>query len=259
VTWVLISVFVFKSNAGSDSLNSSSIFVHTAFTFMVCVEAYFIERSIFQLRVEHYAHKHPGDILPTSLRRGALQRSTSLARQRRSLPTYGSVLASSGVRTGDVEDSMIVQLPPPAYGYTRGSRLLLTGYLRNSMRARAREGGDDRAGQLSERPISYLSRDEEWEERLEAARARAVEEALGQLEEEPPIHTATPRNRWVQLLAPNRSSGDTSNWFSLFCGAVDIYIAFVMLLFILTCFAGDGLYYVLRLWFLAWMHVVRDH
>jgi len=191
--WILIALLVLKPRgAAKNSLDMSTILVYVVFMIVVCVEALLLERSIFRVRAERFAHKHPGEVLPTSRRTASMQ-STILSAapwNRPSLPTYAAVLASSGTQTGDVEDSEIVQLPPPAYGNLRNSRLLLTSFLRRSLQAQAREVGADRESRLSERPISYSSRDDEWE-RQDAARARAVEEALGQLAEAPPIHIAT--------------------------------------------------------------------
>jgi hypothetical protein len=101
------------------------------------------------------------------------------------LPTYAAALASSGVGTGDVEDVEIAQPPPPAYGQTRGSTLILAGFLRNSLRAQAHEYEGDRGSTTSERndrPISFVSLDEDWEVRRDADRARRIEEALAALE-----------------------------------------------------------------------------
>ena len=101
------------------------------------------------------------------------------------LPTYAAAIASSGVGTGDVEDAEIAQPPPPAYGQTRGSTLILAGFLRNSLRAQAREYEDDRPSTTSgcgDRPISFVSHDEEWEARRDADRERRIEEALAALE-----------------------------------------------------------------------------
>jgi hypothetical protein len=85
-----------------------------------------------------------------------------------------------------VEDVVIAQPPPPAYGKTRGSTLLLAGYLRNSLRAQAREYEQDRRASgmsvRSDRPTSFVSQDEEWEVRRDADRARRIEEALAALE-----------------------------------------------------------------------------
>jgi hypothetical protein len=87
-----------------------------------------------------------------------------------------------------VEDAAIAPPPPPAYGKTRGSTLLLAGYLRNSLRAQARQYEEDRRASgmsmsaRSDRPVSFVSQDEEWEVRRDADRARRIEEALAALE-----------------------------------------------------------------------------
>jgi hypothetical protein len=135
------------------------------------------------VRAERYAFKHPGEMPRSSLRRGhSVNNSMPVAPwSRPPLPTYAAAIASSGVGTGDVEDAEIAQPPPPAYGQTRGSRLLLAGFLRSSLRAQAREYEQDRVSTTS-RPISFVSRDEDWEVRRDADRARRIEEALAALE-----------------------------------------------------------------------------
>jgi hypothetical protein len=141
------------------------------------------------VRAERYVFKHPGEMLPTSLQRGqSVDAAMPVAPwSRPPLPTYAAALASSGVGTGDVEDIDIAQPPPPAYGQTRGSTLILAGFLRNSLRAQAREYDHYRASTMSvrngnDRPISFVSQDEEWEVRRDADRARRIEEALATLE-----------------------------------------------------------------------------
>jgi hypothetical protein len=139
------------------------------------------------VRAERYGFKHPGEMLPTSLQRGpSANASMPVAPwSRPALPTYAAALASSGVGTGDVEDVEIAAPPPPAYGQTRGSTLILAGFLRNSLRAQAREFEGNRASTMSgrnDRPISFVSQDEEWEVRRDADRARRIEEALAVLE-----------------------------------------------------------------------------
>jgi len=76
-----------------------------------------------------------------------------------------------------VEDNLIAQLPPPAYGNTRGSTLILSGYLRESLRAQRPRSAET----LAERRNSgegqeSLPKDDE-------SRARDVEETLARLEE----------------------------------------------------------------------------
>jgi len=122
------------------------------------------------------------------------------------LPTYAAALVDSGYGTGDVEDHLIAAPPPPEYGNTRGSTLILASFLTNGLRNSLRrtpsttsqrsqtqqppiterameEGeGEDPRG----RPLSYVSRDEEWEEFRDAERARVLEHTLSQLERPQP-------------------------------------------------------------------------
>jgi len=176
--------------------NSSSIFVHVAFALVALAQLVLIERRIFRARAERYVFKHPGEMLPGSLQRGYSGPNSSISMaiapwSRPSLPTYAAALAASGVGTGDVEDAVIAQPPPPAYGKTRGSTLVLSGYIRNSLRLQAREHEEDRASitrsERSDRPISFVTLDEEWEERRDADRARRIEEALAALEDSRPV------------------------------------------------------------------------
>ncbi|KAI0270000.1 hypothetical protein BC834DRAFT_864444 [Gloeopeniophorella convolvens] len=185
----------FNKNSSSNSdpnqqgTGTSAIFIHVAFAVVVIAQLVFLERRIFHIRAERYVFKHPGEMLPSSLRRSGSRNAPSMPMApwlRPPLPTYAAALAASGVGTGDAEDAEIAQPPPPAYGKTRGSTLLLAGFLRNSLRAQAREYEDRSASRMStrsDRPVSFASRDEEWEERRDAARARRVEDALADLEE----------------------------------------------------------------------------
>jgi hypothetical protein len=58
----------------------------------------------------------------------------------------------------------------------------LASYLRDSLRVQARVYERDRRASStsvrSDRPISFVSRDEEWEVRRDADRARRIEEGL---------------------------------------------------------------------------------
>ena len=173
---------------------SAQIFVHVAFAIVSLAEGIFIERSIFRLRAERYAYVHPGEILP-SARRAQQEMAIGLAPWNRPpLPTYAAALAQSGVGTGDVEDNIIAIPPPPAYGNTRGSTLLLSGFISEALRAqRPRSGGSAQSrnsGRSSrsgvdegDRPKSYMSTDPEWEARCDADRALVLEETLARLEE----------------------------------------------------------------------------
>ncbi|KAI0315893.1 hypothetical protein OF83DRAFT_1129838 [Amylostereum chailletii] len=173
---------------------SSVIFVHVAFGVVALAELVFLERRIFRVRAERYAYTHPGEMLPSSRHRHLNASMPMVPWQRPPLPTYAAALAQSGVGTGDVEDSLIARTPPPAYGKTRGSTLVLQGYLNNNLRVQARQYDEDartisdeeanvgerRMSQLSQgpRPVSFRSMDSEWETIRDAERARRVEEAL---------------------------------------------------------------------------------
>jgi hypothetical protein len=184
------------SSLGTDS---SQIFVHVGFGVASLAQLIFLERRIYRVRAERYCYTH--NSLP--MHRGAGGGNTSLALapwHRPPLPTYAAALAQSGVGTGDVEDNAIAVAPPPAYGNTRGSMLLLSGFLNDTLRAqrteararaRARANEDpDAEGALRaswttgrSRPASYMSHDEEWEERCDGLRALRLEETLTRLEE----------------------------------------------------------------------------
>jgi len=185
-------------NPPPDSSSASHIFVYVAFGVIVLAQIVLIERRLYRVRAERYGSKHPGEMLPTSLRHGhSASASMPVAPWHRPpLPTYAAALASGGVGTGDVEDAEIAPPPPPAYGKTRGSRLLLAGFLRDSLRVQAREYQDRRASGMSartamtDRPISFVSQDAEWEVRRDADRARRIEEALVALENARPVMTS---------------------------------------------------------------------
>ncbi|KAF7980642.1 hypothetical protein HWV62_37452 [Athelia sp. TMB] len=104
------------------------------------------------------------------------------------LPTYAAALSQGGLRgTGDVEDVAIAIPPPPAYGNTRNSRLLLTGFLRNSLRAQRPVSEHSQISEHEgERPLSYASQDPTWQEIQDAERAIQLEATLDKLETDAP-------------------------------------------------------------------------
>jgi len=228
IGWAFAAMAISKNSApsqgpGSDQnmsqpdMNSSSIFVHVAFALVALAQLVLIERRIFRARAERYVFKHPGEMLPGSLQRGYSGPNSSISMaiapwSRPPLPTYAAALAASGVGTGDVEDAVIAQPPPPAYGKTRGSTLVLSGYLRNSLRLQAREHEGDRASvtrsERSDRPISFVTLDEEWEERRDADRARRIEEALAALEDSRPVLDGTAER------PISEEQGRTRSWIS---------------------------------------------
>ncbi|KAL5482888.1 hypothetical protein ACEPAI_9483 [Sanghuangporus weigelae] len=182
--------------------SSAMIFLHVSFGIVTLVQLLFLERCIFIVRAQRYAHVHHGASLPMHSRNhegngpagGVTGLSMSLAPWNRPpLPTYAAALAQSGVGTGDVEDNFIAIPPPPAYGNTRGSTLLLAGFMPNNIR-----GSVARASRISRpisqesrlsRPVSYRSHDEEWEQRCDAERALYLAETLDRLEN--PARTTT--------------------------------------------------------------------
>lgn len=180
--WAVAIVRIPKSNM---PLNTVVLFIHIAFAAFLIVQFIFLERRLFRLRGERYAFLHPGEILPTSRRllgSGAANIAFS-PWNRPPLPTYAAALAQSGVGTGDVEDHLIAAPPPPAYGNTRGSRMLLSGHLRDSLRAqRPVSLHSQLSARHDDRPLSYASKDERWEEIQDADRARRLEETLARLD-----------------------------------------------------------------------------
>jgi len=163
--------------------HTSNIFVNVAFAVVLIAQLLFLERRIYRVRAERYAFKHPGEILPASLRRSHSLADATISVapwNRPPLPTYAATLAASGVGTGDVEDPEIAQAPPPAYGKTRGSTLILAGFLRDSLLIRAREHEENRSesrmSDHSDRPVSLRSREEG---RRSADLARRTEESGG--------------------------------------------------------------------------------
>jgi len=185
-----------NSTNGTLGNASTAIFIHVVFGVITLVQLLFLERRVFRLRAERYSFVHPGEILPSARRRALAEPSLGFSPWGRPpLPTYAAALAQSGVGTGDVEDHLIAAPPPPAYGNTRGSTFLLSGFLRDSLRATrpvsaqttASQGGNRDTlttpmSERSERPLSYRSVDEEWEAVQNAERARRLEETLSTLE-----------------------------------------------------------------------------
>jgi len=109
-----------------NMMGSLTVFIHVVFVIFVVGQLLLLERRISRLRDERYLNLHPGHALPRhSHSLSSSNTITSAAPWNRSpLPTYATVLAQSGVSTGDVEDNLIAIPPPPAYGNVRGSTLL---------------------------------------------------------------------------------------------------------------------------------------
>ncbi|KAH9480604.1 hypothetical protein JR316_0007204 [Psilocybe cubensis] len=203
VGWVFAARLMMRTSSSGDSNSpsgqSTSVFVHVVFVLALLGQLIYLERRLFRLRGERYSYLHPGEILP---RHRNIPRSpdTALAFapwNRPPLPTYAAALAQSGVGTGDVEDHIIAVSPPPAYGNTRGSTLLLAGYLRNSLRAQRPNSSYSQAPPESPdrtpSRLSYVSRGEAREGRENADRAQRLEATLSRLESTP--QTSTPRQQ----------------------------------------------------------------
>lgn len=205
--WIIItkrlgesgSSLIGMSQDSSPTLSgSSSIFVHVTFGIAVLGQLLFLERCVYFIRAQRYAFLHPGEVLPLHREgRGVMPGMGFAPWNRTPLPTYAAALQQSGVGTGDVEDNAIAIPPPPAYGNTRGSTLILRGFLRNSLREaigresieESDEGQHQRpmshlsTSSRPARPVSYRSQDEEWEERQNAERALRLAETLERLED----------------------------------------------------------------------------
>ncbi|KAL0069118.1 hypothetical protein AAF712_003804 [Marasmius tenuissimus] len=172
-------------NSTQQGAISSSIFIHVVFAIATLGQLLFLERRLFRVRAERYAYLHPGEILPSHRGRRRLDPSVALSPWNRPpLPTYAAALAQSGTGTGDVEDHIIAQPPPPAYGNTRGSTLLLSGFLNANLRAQRPSSvhSANSATSGTDRPLSYRSTDSEWEVVQDVRRAQRLEETLATLE-----------------------------------------------------------------------------
>jgi len=177
--WVL--AVTSKSQLKQDGRAPSPIVIHIIFAGLLVAVLFLLERRVFSLRAERYNYLHPDEILPSS-RRVSDPIIAFSPWNRPPLPTYAAALAQSGVGTGDVEDHLTAVLPPPVYGNTRGSTLILAGLARNSLRAQRPFSERSQPSMRDERPLSYLSKDEEWEEVQNAERAQRLEETLARLE-----------------------------------------------------------------------------
>lgn len=173
-----------NGNTLSQMADTMGIFVHVAFAVALLIELIFIERAVFQLRAERWLHTHPGESLPLH-RGGRGPGGIGVAPWNRPpLPTYAAALGFRG--TGDVEDDVIAAPPPPAYGNTRGSVLLLASALTRLSRLSAQPSPRTPRGDVQQipesRPVSYVSTTQDAEVRRDAERARQLEATLARLE-----------------------------------------------------------------------------
>jgi len=183
-----VAIWVLTSKRLGKGLISNSIFIHAIFAVASVGQLLFLERRLYRLRAERYNYLHPGEILPSSrLRQMSSNPVIAFSPWNRPpLPTYAAALAQSGAGTGDVEDHLIAAPPPPAYGNTRGSILLLSGFLRESLRGQRPSSGQSsvsgREGGNGDRPVSHVGRGSHDEFVEDAERARRLDETLARLE-----------------------------------------------------------------------------
>jgi len=130
----------------------------------------------------------------------------------------------SGVGTGDVEDNHIAVPPPPAYGHTRGSTLLLAGFIDPELREQSRLAREARGERISRatiasvqsnepksRPRSYITVDSEWDARCDMSRATYLAETLARLESEETdlttVQVVSPAPTQTGFVVPGPSPG----------------------------------------------------
>jgi len=173
--WILSAKRLNDSGFRSPEIG---VTIHVMFSVALLGQLILLGRRIHQLRAERWAYLHPGEILPTSRRLSSPSASTTnLAPWNQPpLPTYTASLAASGHGTGDVEDHIIAVPPPPAYGNTRGSKLILSGFLSESLRAQRPPSSSSQMSRKSERPPSQ-------DGQLECDRVTRLEETMVRLEE----------------------------------------------------------------------------
>lgn len=179
----------------------------------VTAEGIFLDRRFYCLRAERYSFLHPGELLPTHT--SGLGMSMGIAPWHRPpLPTYAAALAQGGLRgTGDVEDVAISVPPPPAYGHTRDSRMLLQGYLRSSLLAQRPISEHSQMGEgegEGERPLSYASQDAGWQEIQDAERATQLEVTLNKLQSDVPQSGVSGSPDEAGLSAPSAGASQVS-------------------------------------------------
>jgi len=96
----------------------TTIPVYIIFIFIILLELSHLERLVFRLRGERYAHVHRGEIIPRH--RNISRSSIDSTFAPWNYSPYAAALSGSGIATGDVEDYIIAGSPPPAYDNTVG-------------------------------------------------------------------------------------------------------------------------------------------
>ncbi|KDQ15080.1 hypothetical protein BOTBODRAFT_54943 [Botryobasidium botryosum FD-172 SS1] len=152
-----------SSNSGSNSnknqgLSASqsqmfvTVFIYITFFITLLFQVIIFERTIFLARAERFAYLHPESLSAASPGDAVMGFAPW---NRPHLPTYASALGFRG--TGDVEDEAIARPPPPAYGNTRDSTLLLLGSLPENMQDWNRDSHIEQ-GRVSDDGSHRLSR-----------------------------------------------------------------------------------------------------
>ncbi|KAF8319796.1 hypothetical protein DL93DRAFT_2074796 [Clavulina sp. PMI_390] len=107
-----------SSNTTVYGMGQGLIFIHTGFTVVVLLMLLLLERAWYIARAERIAFLYPDAANPRNIPFAPWSRPP--------LPTYANAVGFRG--TGDVEDREIAGPPPPEYGNTRGSTLLLSSF-----------------------------------------------------------------------------------------------------------------------------------
>ncbi|KAF8607019.1 hypothetical protein BDV93DRAFT_604317 [Ceratobasidium sp. AG-I] len=139
-----------SSDAMSQMTSSSLLFVHVGFGGALLFQLFILERSVYRLRAERYAFLHPEEMVAAAGGDG-LGVMGLAPWNRPPLPTYAAALGVRG--TGDVEDNIIAVPPPPEYGNTRGSTLLLLAHLPSNL-TRPTSSHSRLTSQLNTSPVS---------------------------------------------------------------------------------------------------------
>ncbi|KAG8969524.1 hypothetical protein FRC03_002385 [Tulasnella sp. 419] len=161
-------------SGGQPTEATSSIFVHGAFGISTIMLLVILERTVYRARAERWYYLNPDELRQRQLMSETVGASIPYAPWNRPpLPSYAAALGFRG--TGDVEDEEIAAPPPPAYGNTRGSTLLLSGIpLKRSGSNRSQSSQEgrntNRLSALAESFMSVLSRQNSRTNDLEAQR-----------------------------------------------------------------------------------------
>jgi len=163
-------------------LTSGLVFIHVAYAVGTLLVLILVDRALYRVRAERYVFLNPSSRPPPRMS-GFIGRMAPWSRP--DPPAYDRVARVRG--TGDVEDQIIAAAPPPpAYGNTRDSTLLLANFTRRASQRSQRSQrevsdrrlADEELGLSVETP-SPAERDAEEVDLGEvAATARRLENAL---------------------------------------------------------------------------------